>query len=157
MIETGCARFPLFSGVQGIICTYGVSSAYLLLALQRNGKGTLHSTELGDTTFLSAGCSSGWIVPEWLCERWAFYWSDSRQLLALLLNDPGMIDLFIHDSLHSYEHMTFEYEQAYPRLCPGGILISGDALWNRAFADFAGKAHPAASKILRGIGVMKKQ
>lgn len=134
----------------------GVSSAYLLLALERNGTGALHSIELGDTTFLPAGRVSGWIVPDWLRTRWSLHWGDSRQLLPALLEELGTIDIFIHDSLHTYEHMTFEYEQAYPHLRPGGILISDDALWNRAFADFVGKARPAASQVLRGIGIMKK-
>lgn len=134
----------------------GISSAYLLLALERNGRGMLHSIEVGDGTYLPAGRPNGWIVPGWLRKRWSLHWGDSRRLVPDLLNELGTIDIFIHDSLHTYEHMKFEYEQAYPHLRRGGVLISDDALWNRAFGDFAGQAHPAASQILRGIGIMKK-
>ena len=41
----------------------GVSSAYLLLALQKNGKGCLHSIGLADPAFLPPGKHLGWLVP----------------------------------------------------------------------------------------------
>src|SRR5579862_2322636 len=42
----------------------GVSSAYILLALERNRKGTLHSVEVGDTAYLPPGKENGWVVPD---------------------------------------------------------------------------------------------
>jgi hypothetical protein len=44
----------------------GASSAYLLLALQKNGKGCLHSIGLGDPAFLLPGKYLGWLVPQQL-------------------------------------------------------------------------------------------
>jgi predicted O-methyltransferase YrrM len=134
----------------------GVSSAYLLLALHRNGRGTLHSIELGDTSYLPPGHLNGWIVPDSLRSRWSLHLGDSRELLPAVLKQLGTIDIFIHDSLHTYDHMKFEYREAYPYLRPGGLLISDDALWNPAFPDFAREAGASASQILRGVGVLQK-
>ena len=37
----------------------GVSTAYLLLALDQNGKGILHSIEIGDPAYLPPGPAAG--------------------------------------------------------------------------------------------------
>ena len=134
----------------------GVSSAYLLLAIQKNGKGRLHSIGLGDPAFLPAGTEAGWFVPAWLRGPWQVHIGDARQLLAPLLGQIGTMDLFIHDSLHTYDHMLWEYETAYPALRPGGLLLSDDALWNSAFHDFARKVQEPDAKILRGVGFLRK-
>jgi len=134
----------------------GVSTAFLLHALHRNGAGTLHSIELGDARYLPAGTSPGWLVPEGSRDRWKLHLGDARALLPSLLSELGTVDLFIHDSLHTYEHMMFEFQQAYPYLRAGGFLLADDALWNDSFRDFAGKIDSGNWAILRGVGVLKK-
>jgi predicted O-methyltransferase YrrM len=134
----------------------GVSSAYLLLAIERNQKGALHSIDVADGSFLPPGMDTGWIVPGWLRKRWTMSLGDARELLPKVLKDLGSLDIFIHDSLHTYEHMKFEYEQAFPHIRPGGILISDDALWNPAFPEFARHVGAPLARVLRGVGVLQK-
>jgi predicted O-methyltransferase YrrM len=134
----------------------GVSSAYLLLAMERNQKGSLYSIDLDDGSFLPAGKQVGWMVPEWLRHRWNVRLGDTREVLPQLLSKVSPLDIFIHDSLHTYDHMKFEYEQAYPHIRRGGILISDDALWNSAFPEFARDAGADLVRILRGVGVFQK-
>ena len=114
----------------------GVSSAYILLALQKNERGVLHSVGLNDPHYLPTGKPLGWFVPESLKSRWNVLTGDSRSVLAPLLAKLGTIDVFIHDSLHTYEHMLWEYRTAFPFLRPGGLLFSDDAAWNSAFPEF---------------------
>src|SRR2546429_115192 len=83
----------------------GVSSSYLLLALQKNKRGHLHSIGLGDRAFLLVGRDLGWLVPEWLRATWQVHLGDARDILPRLLNRLGKIGVFIHDSLHTYDHM----------------------------------------------------
>ena len=52
--------------------------------------------------------------------------------------------------------MKFEYEQAYPRIRCGGILISDDALWNPAFSEFAETVAAPSARVIRGIGILQK-
>lgn len=134
----------------------GVSSAYILLAMKRNQKGSLHSIDVNDGSYLPSDKGVGWIVPDWLRHRWTVHLGDAKTLLPHVLKESRPLDIFIHDSLHTYEHMKFEYEQAYPYLRPGGILISDDALWNPAFAEFARNVSAPLAKILRGVGVLQR-
>lgn len=134
----------------------GVSSAYLLLALKKNGRGRLYSVELGDPAYLPAGKPPGWIVPAELRERWSPLIGDSRELLPGLLKDLGTVDIFIHDSLHTYEQMLWEYRAAYPFIRPGGLLFSDDAAWNAAFPEFCREAGAKRAAIIRGVGFLKK-
>jgi predicted O-methyltransferase YrrM len=53
--------------------------------------------------------------------------------------------------------MKFEFEQAFPFLRPGGILIADDALWNEAFWDFARAKMAPYAQILHGVGVLRKE
>ena len=133
----------------------GVSSAYLLLALQKNQKGTLHSIEIGDPAYLPAHKGPGWIVPDWLRTRWRLHLGDVAAVLPGLLRELEEVDIFIHDSLHTYEQMKFEFELAHPFVRRGGLLLADDALWNSAFGEFARAVSSPASAIIRGVGVLK--
>jgi hypothetical protein len=135
----------------------GVSTAYLLLALERNGKGILHSIEIGDSTYLPPDCAPGWVVPDWLRSKWTPHWGDARSILPELMNRLGAVDAFVHDSLHTKEHMLFEFEQAYPFIRPGGLLLADDALWNSAFMEFARTIGASRAQILHGVGVLCKE
>jgi len=134
----------------------GVSTSYILLALNSNGRGTLHSIEVGDTRFLPEGRQIGWIVPESLRGRWKLHVGDSRTLLCSVARELAPLDIFIHDSLHTDDHMMFEFENAFPYLRPGGILLADDALWNSAFSKFAAQVHAPIAQIIHGVGIMRK-
>ena len=134
----------------------GVSSAYILLALQKNKRGVLHSVGLNDPQYLPAGKQLGWIVPESLKSRWNLLTGDSQALLPSLLANLGTIDVFIHDSLHTYDHMLWEYRTAFPYLRPGGLLFSDDAAWNPAFSEYCQEVGAKHGRILRGVGFLQK-
>jgi cephalosporin hydroxylase len=134
----------------------GVSSAYLLLALKANGQGTLYSIGLDDPQYLPKGKSLGWIVPQELQASWRLLVGNSKALLPALLVEIGLTDVFIHDSLHTYEHMIWEFRAVYPHLRSSGLLISDDANWNSAFSEFALEVSAIQAKVLRGVGYMQK-
>jgi hypothetical protein len=91
----------------------GVSSAYILKALERNGRGTLHSVDLpqedrrplaarkNPSWSLPAGRSSGWAVPFALRKRWDLRLGDKKEVLPLLAEELDTIDLFLYDVPHS--------------------------------------------------------
>jgi predicted O-methyltransferase YrrM len=134
----------------------GVSTSYLLLALQKNRHGILHSIDIGDRRYLPPGKPPGWIVPDLLRSSWVLHIGDSLTLLPQLLQELGSIDVFIHDSLHTYDHMLWEYRAAFPYIHPGGLLFSDDATWNPAFPEFRTEVHAKRAKILRGVGFLQK-
>lgn len=126
----------------------GYSSAVILQALHDNGEGRLISIDLPATdtiamsthrmpeSTLPAGCSPGWAIPDYLRDRHQLLLGDSKKVLPSLLADHPVIDIFFHDSLHTYEHMYFEYSTAWPKLREGGLLLSDDISWTAAFHQF---------------------
>ena len=114
----------------------GATSAYILQALEDNGRGHLYSIDLPSAR-LPPGKMPGWIVDGALRRRWTLRIGASSALLQPLLNELGPIDVFLHDSLHTYDNMLFEYRTAWPFLRTGGLLLSHDVGRNSAFFDFA--------------------
>ncbi|HXQ94813.1 MAG TPA: class I SAM-dependent methyltransferase [Thermoplasmata archaeon] len=128
----------------------GISSGYsarlLLEALERNGEG--HLTSIGIDMFGATRRPGeaptpldrlhvGWLVPNRLKDRWTLLLGRSEEQLPPLV--PGGrrdIDLFLHDSLHQYATMRWEYATAFPALAPGGLLCSHDIHANRAWPEF---------------------
>ncbi|MEB4210078.1 class I SAM-dependent methyltransferase [Mycobacterium sp. 94-17] len=121
IVETGVAR--------------GVSSAFMLDALDKNGAGHLWSIDLpairGDREF------TGSAVPDRLRNRWTYILSSSRRALPPLLSELGEIDVFLHDGLHTAETMTMEFHHVWPYLTKNGVLVCDDMQSNTAFIDFA--------------------
>jgi predicted O-methyltransferase YrrM len=104
---------------------YGASSAHMLAALARNGEGELHSVEIGGDP---REPPHDHFVPGELQHRWRLIIGDSRRELPVLLDRCGPVDMFYHDSLHTFDHMTWEFETALPHLSRSGVLASDDVL-----------------------------
>ncbi len=111
---------------------YGVTSTYILAALEDNDYGELHSIDLPPLA-LDAAKHVGHFVPRELRSRWNLTLGPAKKFLPQVLGSRKPIDLFVHDSLHTYSHMKWEFDVALSALRPGGILISDDIDGNRAF------------------------
>jgi len=116
----------------------GASTAFVLAALERNGRGRLVSFDVADARDalgvpLPPGREPGWLVPHELRGRLELVLGDVRRTLERRLATVGTIDLFVHDSLHTFRQMSFEFRVAWKHLRPGGLLISDDVFWNPAF------------------------
>ena len=113
---------------------YGVSAAFMLKALQQNGRGRLHSVDLPP---LRREYERFWgvAVPEDLRQGWRLHRGASRRVLPGLLREAGPVGLFVHDSLHTRRNMRREFDAAWPGLSPGGLLLADDVERNSAFAD----------------------
>lgn len=108
----------------------GVSSSYILCALEENKQGKLFSIDL------PWGEQSGWIIPNFLRDRWNLEQGKSSDKLLPLLEKVRNIDVFLHDSEHSYKNMLWEFQTAWEYLKPTGILLSHNVNYSRAFPDF---------------------
>jgi Methyltransferase domain len=146
----------------------GFSSRFLLLAMERNRRGTLHSIDLPDQDVeldhagnrqrdvMSLGRKTGWLVPDALRSRWRLHLGDAREVLPKLLPTLAPMDIFIHDSLHTYDHMLFEFQTAWPHLRDGGILLSDDTDWNQAFPEFAASVRSVPVMFNFRVGAVRK-
>lgn len=122
---------------------HGVSSTAILGALNRNGHGELFSVDapnLDPLAMLPLGKEPGWIIPERFRSQWHLHVGLSKEILPPLLEELPSIDVFLHDSEHSYENMIFEFRAAFPHLKAGGVLLSDDTNRNSAFSDFVSES-----------------
>ncbi len=146
----------------------GLSSALILYAMEHNQHGKLYSIDLPniDVELYPGGPrqkdgvpdekGTGYLVPNHLRSRWELILGDAKDLLPELLPTLPKIDVFIHDSLHSYDHMLFEYQTAWPYLKQNGILLSDDIDYNNAFADFTGEINGIPITFNEKVGALKK-
>ncbi len=131
VVETGVAR--------------GITTRFVLEALERNGTGRLWSVDLPPLAEPSVHKQVGMAVPEHRRERWTYVRGSSRRRLPKLLAQLGSIDLFIHDSRHTERNLLFELSHAWTALGRGGVLVADDADLNCGFHAFraAHQAHPS--------------
>ncbi|MEV6597031.1 class I SAM-dependent methyltransferase [Actinoplanes sp. NPDC051346] len=108
----------------------GRSSFMILSALERNGNGMLHSFDVR--------AEAGNLVRGH--EQWNLTISDAkdpRRSFTEAIAKLETIDMFQHDSDHSYANQMFEYESAWPKIPVNGVLASDDADLTKAYLDFA--------------------
>ncbi len=121
---------------------YGVISSFILQALEINGRGCLHSIDL-PPIWPGAERLVGALVPERLQPRWRLHKGPSCRLLPAVLAQAGQVDLFIHDSLHTYHNMRRELATVTPYLARPGVVVVDDANENAAFAEWAATTDPS--------------
>lgn len=120
----------------------GFSSAFILYALEKNHKGHLYSIDLPNQPGqeLKGNKYTGWLIPENLKSRWTLILGPSREKLPPLLANLKKVNIFYHDSDHSYDNMLFEFKEAEKYLNLKGILIADDITENNAFEEFCKKS-----------------
>lgn len=114
---------------------YGHSSSYILEAMKKNNYGKLYSIDYVFSPWQTKE-KIGMIIPKNLRDRWHFEFGPSSKKLKKLLEKLGEIDIFIHDSLHTYQNMKFEFNTAWPYIKKDGFLFSDDVSENSAFMEF---------------------
>ena len=129
----------------------GMSSSYILRALDKNAHGKLFSIDIPwytvahnwkkyfagkDIKTYPIETQSGWIIPDYLKDRWELTLGMTSEKLPPLLSKVGPVDIFFHDSEHSYENMSWEFQTIWPSLKTGGMLVAHNVDKNNAFPDF---------------------
>ena len=124
---------------------HGASTLTLLAALVENANcGVLLSFETDSRAFR---VTSDLIPLAWR-SRWKFY-DHSVLKFFNFYTDPLAIDLFLHDSDHSYANMLAECKFAWQNLNCGGWLVVDDVHWgNVKYPHVATAPHNAFSDFL---------
>jgi predicted O-methyltransferase YrrM len=131
MLETGVAD--------------GASTRVILDALDANGAGRLDSLDISPTAGALARTSQG-------VDRWKFTSLPLRgraRATERIVRSLAPLDVFLHDSDHSYPWQAFEYRTAWDALAPGGWILSDDIDASYAFLDFT-RRHQRRPWILAG-------
>lgn len=114
---------------------YGNSSSFILKALNENKRGQLYSIDYVFRPWESKE-AIGSAIPIELRDRWNLVFGPASKQLKKTLQDLGQIDIFFHDSLHTYRNMMFEFSTAWQHIRKGGFLLSDDINDNSAFYQF---------------------
>ena len=115
--------------------THGVTSRFVLEALERNSKGHLCSIDRPpiETEWQS---QIGMVVDDKSRHRWTYIRGSNRQRLPELLSKLGRVDLFMHDTLHSERNARFEVDSAWHVMPRGGAIDVDDVDINKGFRRF---------------------
>ena len=148
----------------------GFSAGVAVLALARNGNdGNLHAIGLAEVfnpddprwtqggrvfgEVVVGGKGLGWMIPN-PYRHWAnIYNGDARTLLPEVAEKLDGIDLFFHDSDHSYDHMMFEFVAARRKLARNAIVVADNIAWNSSLWDFADECGVPAYNFRGSVGV----
>lgn len=161
VIETGVAQ--------------GMSTLMILQAMEANSNGELHSIDLPkyasdqveyrdgdfpiegfDSAVIPKGKEPGWLVPDSVRDRWTLHEGRSTDLLLGVLDQTEPVDLFIHDSEHSYQTILWEISVTWPFVRENGVVWVDDVSWNTAFDDFARGVDSPSYKTER-FGLIQKR
>ncbi len=132
-VETGVAR--------------GVTTRFLLEALERNGTGELWSIDLPPLIDVHLEDEVAMAVPAECRGRWTYVQGSSRRRLPGVLRGLRSVDLFVHDSMHTERNVGFELDHVWPLLTRSGAMVVDDVDYNRALQTFLA-ANPAAQSLV---------
>jgi predicted O-methyltransferase YrrM len=124
----------------------GHSSFVICRALAQNGHGRLVSIDIDP--------EAGALVLDEDRERWEFHALERGRLrdsLADVVRTLPAIDVFLHDSEHTYSWQMLEYGLVLPHLRTGGFVLTDDVESNTAYLDFC-KREQLRQVILLGRG-----
>jgi hypothetical protein len=125
----------------------GRSSSFLLAALHENDTGELWSIDPDPVC--------GYAVPMALRKNWHILNGTSGAVLKSVIQEHN-VDVFIHDSLHTYENMRFEFETVWPFLSKGGVVLSDDIDRNSAFDEFSRSVNSKRVDLNHNFGAIRK-
>ncbi len=103
----------------------GLGALVLAAALLRNGTGKL--------TTIDVNSEAGYLIGSRYAEVVDLRVDDSLSIIPTLRG----VGTFLHDSWHTYEYETAEYEAVSPLLAPGALVLSDNAHVTTALPDWA--------------------
>ena len=136
---------------------YGGNTVFLLAAAHQNNFGTVHSIDLpdskiralrnesnnhknlarhtlvGESELYDETLSPGFIIPEYLKDRWNFIGGNSVEVIPTL---DYHFDFYIHDSDHSFDFLNREISAAMGKMNKSAIMIVDDLNWSNSFFKF---------------------
>lgn len=113
----------------------GHSTAVILEALKRN--------QIGKLTSIDVQPDVGFLLSDEEKAAWDFRLLPRKGRTAAfteVVASLPAVDLFFHDSEHTYSWQSFEYRTIFPRLSSTAVLLSDDVDASYAFLDFC-RAH----------------
>lgn len=116
----------------------GTTSTAILTAMSAYG-GKLYSFDLGEKFGEDEEIPVGYVVPDELRKNWKLTLGNSRETLPVELEKMGPVDMFFHDSDHTYQHVMFELEACRNHSSDKFLIIIDNFNWSDAPDEFCMK------------------
>jgi predicted O-methyltransferase YrrM len=101
----------------------GYSTTFIALALQRNGRGRVHTVDI-DANAQRAAAS--WLAQNDLMGCVEMHVGDCREIVPRLLRDD--VDVVFIDTLHSFDIAAWYFSEVIPRLRPDTVVQIHDVM-----------------------------
>jgi len=144
----GLVRLRRFESILETGVANGHSTYYLLHALRANGAGRLCSVDIGTDV--------GVLVDPPERADWTYVALQAgreREDFQACVDRLRPIDLFLHDSDHTYWWQMFEYRYAWPSITSGGLFLSDNIDHSFAFLDFCAERNVEPVVLISGLRV----
>jgi predicted O-methyltransferase YrrM len=105
----------------------GYSTEHFIAAMHEIGVGHLYSCDPKPSVFYEAYPITH--------PRFTLIREESWTALDKIFKEAGRVDMFLHDSDHSFRCQDFEYEWAWNHVRSGGIIASDDVGWSDTTPD----------------------
>ncbi|MGC8574313.1 MAG: class I SAM-dependent methyltransferase [Thermoplasmata archaeon] len=112
----------------------GVSTTAILSALSKDS--LLISID-PDIPYGKGDREIGFVIPDELKSNFKFVRGTSAEKMREVLENIGELDVFFHDSDHTYNNIMFELNSIWPRLSRDYIILVDNYDWTAAPMDFA--------------------
>ena len=126
----------------------GYSTEHFLVAMDDAKVGHLYSCDPRPSGFYDGNPI---VHPRFTFIREASYTACDK-----IFKEAGRLDMFLHDSDHSWECQTFEYEWGWNHIRGGGIIASDDTKWGMIIPVFGAISHDAWPQFLARHGLTGK-
>jgi predicted O-methyltransferase YrrM len=127
LVRTTTPELVLETGVAN-----GASTFLILSAMGENGRGRLVSVDVADE--VAVLLSPREQDPE-VWELRIIEPGGLHEVVDEVVDELGPIDVFLHDSDHSYENVVAEIGTAWPQVRPGGFVLADDGELSYGFLD----------------------
>ncbi len=114
----------------------GVSTTSILSAMKGGGK--LISIDPG-IPYGKGDREIGFIIPSALKSNLDYVKGISTEKLGEVLDSLERLDVFFHDSDHSYDNVIFELNTVWPKIKSYPLILIDNYDWSAAAGDFAAK------------------
>ncbi|MCL4447238.1 MAG: class I SAM-dependent methyltransferase [Thermoplasmatales archaeon] len=112
----------------------GVSTVSILSAM--NDKGKLVSIDPG-LPYGKGDREVGFIIPSSMKSNLVYVKGTSSERLEGVLRTLPRLDVFFHDSDHSYQNVKFELGLVWPKIKENPLILIDNYDWSEAAMDFA--------------------
>jgi predicted O-methyltransferase YrrM len=131
----------------------GVSTTSILSAMKKHGR--LISIDPG-IPYGKGDREVGFLIPSNLKSNLEHIKGTSTERLVGVLDSLTRLDVFFHDSDHSYQNVMFELNSVWPKIRKNPLILIDNYDWSNAAKDFAKEKNLKLRNLADDLALLSK-